>query len=257
MLAIASVLIAILVSLLVTRFATMALMITGLPRHVARFQARSALTGVGFTTSEAEQIVNHPVRRRIAMLLMLIGNAGLVTILASTMLSFTGNPRGGATLLRLATLVGGLFLLFMLARSPKLDRILSPWMAKLLRRWDVGVKDLASMLQLSRDYGIHELLVEENDWMARRSLKELRLADEGVVVLGIHKPGRKNYIGAPRGDHILEAGDNLVVYGAVDDLRDLDDRRAGIEGERSHERAVEEQRKREEAERAEEMRATG
>lgn len=42
--------IVILVSLLVTRVATAALMLTGRSRDAARFQARSALTGVGYTT---------------------------------------------------------------------------------------------------------------------------------------------------------------------------------------------------------------
>jgi len=53
-------------SLVITRVATVALTMTGLSRQVARFQARSALTGTGFTTSEAETVVNHPVRRQAA-----------------------------------------------------------------------------------------------------------------------------------------------------------------------------------------------
>ena len=35
---------------------------TGTSSELARFQARSAFTGVGFTTSEAESVVLHPVR---------------------------------------------------------------------------------------------------------------------------------------------------------------------------------------------------
>ena len=44
-----------------TRIATVALQLTGLSKANARFQARSAFTGVGYTTSEAEDTVNHPV----------------------------------------------------------------------------------------------------------------------------------------------------------------------------------------------------
>ena len=54
-------------SLFITRLATIALTYTGLSREAARFQARSAFTGTGFTTSEAERVVDHPVRRRIIM----------------------------------------------------------------------------------------------------------------------------------------------------------------------------------------------
>jgi prepilin signal peptidase PulO-like enzyme (type II secretory pathway) len=94
MVALATVLAVILVSLLITRVATVALTLTGLSLDVARFQARSALSGTGFTTSEAEAVVNHPVRRRIVMALMLLGSAGLVTVIASLMLSFTGAGHG-------------------------------------------------------------------------------------------------------------------------------------------------------------------
>lgn len=71
MVAIATVLVVILVSLLITRVATVALTLTALSREAARFQARSALSGTGFTTSKAESVVNHPVRRRIVAMLMI------------------------------------------------------------------------------------------------------------------------------------------------------------------------------------------
>lgn len=65
-------------SILVTRVATVALTLTltGLSRESAKFQARSAFSGAGFTTTESEDVVNHPIRRRVIMSLMLIGNAG-------------------------------------------------------------------------------------------------------------------------------------------------------------------------------------
>ncbi|MEL7419682.1 MAG: potassium transporter TrkA, partial [Cyanobacteria bacterium J06555_3] len=72
--ALISVLVAITLSLLITRIATEALTLTGLSRTSARFQARSAFTGTGFATSESEAIVKHPLRRRIIMWLMFLGN---------------------------------------------------------------------------------------------------------------------------------------------------------------------------------------
>lgn len=80
MLPIISLLIVISLSILLTRIATVALTLTGLSREAARFQARSALTGTGFTTAEAEKAVGHPVRRRIILFLMLLGNAGIVVL---------------------------------------------------------------------------------------------------------------------------------------------------------------------------------
>ena len=85
-----SLLMVLVLSLIITRVATIALTLTGLTRESARFQARSALTGAGFTTSESEKVVNHPIRRRIVMWLMLIGNGGLVLVAALLILILGG-----------------------------------------------------------------------------------------------------------------------------------------------------------------------
>ena len=86
--AIAALLFIVTISLLVTRIGAVALKLTGLSPDIARFQARSAFTGVGFTTTESESLVNHPVRRRILMLLMFWGNIGIAAVIASTIASF-------------------------------------------------------------------------------------------------------------------------------------------------------------------------
>lgn len=64
-------------SIIITKIAAQALVNTGLAKEASKFQARSAFTGVGFTTKEAEKVVNHSVRRIIIRTLMLIGNMGL------------------------------------------------------------------------------------------------------------------------------------------------------------------------------------
>src|SRR5690242_3056015 len=124
MIALVSVLVVVLVSLLITRVATLALTMTGMSRENARFQARSALSGVGFTTSEAEAVVRHPVRRRIVLGLMIIGSGGIVTAAATLILSF-GHGSGGARLSRALILAAGLFALWLLSRSRWFDRGLS------------------------------------------------------------------------------------------------------------------------------------
>jgi len=88
MVALFSLLVLVTVSLLITHIATIALTLTGLSQEVVRFQARSAFTGVGFTTNESEKVVEHPVRRRIIMVLMLLGNVGVITVMSSLILTF-------------------------------------------------------------------------------------------------------------------------------------------------------------------------
>ena len=58
-------LLVILVSFLIIRAAAIALMMTGMDEKRAKFQALSAFSGTGFTTKEAESVINNPKRRRI------------------------------------------------------------------------------------------------------------------------------------------------------------------------------------------------
>ena len=60
---------------------SIALKATGMGRAKARFQSLSALTGTGFTTTEAESIAEHPKRRKIATYLIFLSNAGLVSFI--------------------------------------------------------------------------------------------------------------------------------------------------------------------------------
>ena len=78
------------VSFIVVRVGAIAFQLTGLEWSLAKFQALSCFTGTGFTTREAELITGNPQRRRIASVLMVLGNAGLVTLIltgASTIIS--------------------------------------------------------------------------------------------------------------------------------------------------------------------------
>jgi TrkA-C domain len=239
MTALVSVFAVVLVALVIHRVATVALTITGMSREAARFQARSAISGVGFTTKEAEAIAAHPVRRRIVMGLMLVGSAGIVGAVASLMVSFTG-ARGGQALDRALVLVGGLLVLWLFMRSAWVDRQMSRLIRSVLGRVsEFETRDYASLLDLGGEYGVLEIAVRPEDWMADRTLADLRLRDEGVVVLGLERGGA--YLGAPRADTVIHSGDTLVVYGRERRLRELDDRTYGAAGDDAHREAAAEQ----------------
>ena len=230
MVALISVLIIVLLSLLITRVATVALSLTGMSRESARFQARSALTGVGFTTTEAEDVVNNPVRRRIVGALMLIGSAGLVTAVGSLILSFN---HSGQRLERGVILLCGLALLWLVSRSAWVDRRLSALIGRVLRWRGFHVRDFARPLALQSDWAVSELMVEQDDWIAGRTLAELKLRDERVDVLGIQRAGGQ-YEGVPHGDARVEPGDVLVLYSTEDRLEELDERKRGRAGDQAH-----------------------
>lgn len=246
MIALLSLLIVVVLSLLVVRIATVALTLTGISRELARFQARSAFTGAGFTTQESEQVVQHPVRRRVIMMLLLLGNAGIITAASSLILSFAdlrGPDTGIADIaIRSLLLIAGLAGIWVVAHSRWVDRMVSNWIERALQRWtDVEVRDYAALLHLSSQYAVAELLVEPEDWLANRTLLQLRLSDEGILVLGIERP-HKPFVGAPRGHTKLAAGDTLIVYGPRERLRELDERRADPSGNWKHLEAVVQQK---------------
>lgn len=237
MIAIGSLLLVIVLSLLITRIATVILVATGMSREAAKFQARSALSGAGFTTSESEQVVDHPLRRKVIATLMLLGAAGIVAGASSTILGF---QRGAGKTVgwRILELAGGLFVLIWISRSRYVDRKLTSAITKLLRRFtDIETRDVAGLLQLSGDYSISELAVRPGDWVEGRALGELGLRDEGVVVLGLTRKD-VGFIGAPTAGSCVRAGDVLLVYGRQDLLAELDDRPAGPDGDLAHRAAV-------------------
>ena len=241
MFAIVSLLVIILLSLVVTRVATVALTLTGLSEETARFQSRSAFTGCGFSTHESEQIMSHPVRRRIVMLLMLLGNAGIVTAVSSFVLAFVTTSQGDRLLLRLGVLAAGLIVLAVLASSSYAYRQMFRLIRWALQKWtDVQVKDYASLLRLADDHTVAEVQVEEGDWVAGQTLSELQLSREGVTVLGIQRPDL-GYVGVVTGEAAIRPGDLMILYGRLQAVTDLDVRRSGLRGDRLHQEAVAEE----------------
>lgn len=237
MVAVTSLLLVLALSLIVTRVATVILTATGMSRQSARFQARSAFTGAGFTTSESEQVVNHPVRRRVIATLMLLGNAGIVATASSAILGFRSSGFGVGWWRGLELVVGLLVLLY-LSRSRWIDQRLTWLIGRLLQRFtDLPTRDLDNLLDLTGDYAVSELAVRPGDWLAGRTLGELDLRSEGVIVLGVTRC-RGGYLGVPGPATRLEDGDVLVVYGREHDLDEVDDRPAGPPGDESHRQAV-------------------
>lgn len=214
---IVALLVAVGLALLVTRIATVALTLTGLSRESARFQARSAFSGSGFTTTEAESVVTHPVRRRIVMLLMLLGNVGIVTVVATLVLSFIEQPSGSQKWVAVY-LIAGLVILWIIALSGWVDREMSKVIEWALGKWTrLEVRDYESLLHVATGYGVAEAMVDADGFLAGKTLAELKLRQRGILVLGIHRRN-DGYEGAPKADTRIESGDTLIVYGQGPDI---------------------------------------
>jgi uncharacterized protein with PhoU and TrkA domain len=120
-----------------------------------------------------------------------------------------------------------------IARSRVLDQATMRLTIKLMRAGGLDVRDYAGLLQLSSGYRVGELEVEPDDWVADRTLGETRLRDEGVIVLGIHRPDG-SYLGVPAPSTRIDPEDTLVLYGHERRLDELDRRKRGPAGDKAH-----------------------
>ncbi len=236
MYAITTLLIVVALSLLVTRVATVILTATGMSRSAARFQARSAFTGAGFTTTESEDVVSHPVRRKVIMWLMFLGNAGIVAGAGTLIIGFR-HGGAGAAWIRILQLAIGLLVLLFISRNRWVDRKLTGLIRRGLERWtDLPTSDMEGLVEMQGGYLVSELAVVEGDWIAGATLAELELTREGVVILGVIRPDG-GYLGGPTADTRIEVGNVLVAYGFEEELSELDRRRAGPTGDAAHQLA--------------------
>lgn len=221
MLAITSLLIIIVFSLIAARVGAVALRITGISDDTARFQAISALTGAGFTTAESEQVVTHPVRRRIVSTLMLVGNVGIVAASGTLIVSLMQiESRSDAW--RLVLLAVALIALYIFASSRAIDRIMCAMIARGFMRYsNLETRDFATLLHLQGDFRIAEIFVEDTNWMTGKTLAEIRSEHRDVLILGVSHP-KTGYEGAPGGHFRVKAGQTLVAYGLPEPVELLD-----------------------------------
>ncbi len=208
-------------NLLVIRIATAALVLTGMSREMARFQARSAFCTVGFTTSEAESVVSHPVRRRIIMILMLAGNVGFTSTIVTASFSFHGEGTFGMAgrVLILAGMVTGFWALSMSRMVDNLMFRVTSWM--LSKFTTLEAHDYTTLLGFGEGYCVTEMPVDPGDWLVGKNLGTLHLTDAGVVVLGIRRKTGE-FVGSPGAGVYVRNGDTLVVYGTRPDIAALD-----------------------------------
>jgi len=208
-----------LVSLLAVRVGATALMMTGISWDTASFQAYSAFFGVGFTTKEAEIVVNHPVRRRIIRDLILAGNVGLTSALATLIVTLLQSSSGGDTLLMLAWLAGGLATLLLVSRMSWFQRMLDHVIQRTLERAGlVRALDYELLLRIQHGYVVSEIEVLPDTFLAGRILRDSRPWDRGVVILAIKRDGQTQH-GIPGRDDLIKPGDILTAYGKENALQ--------------------------------------
>ena len=201
-------------SIFVVRVASVALRLTGLEESTAKFQALSAVSGTGFTTSESETMVNYPVRRRIVTILMIIGNLGLVTVFATLVVSFVHTDgEVGAVVAQLAWLLGVLALLWFLILNKRAERLMCASIGKILESTTLlGMRRFRRLLQVADGYSVCEHPVTDAWIDAHGALVASDFEELGLTVLAVRSAsGELTNRFSSTGD--LKLGDALLVYG--------------------------------------------
>jgi Trk K+ transport system NAD-binding subunit len=111
---------------------------------------------------------------------------------------------------------------------------------------DLEIQDYAAVLHLKDNYKISEKKIDENDWLANKTLIELDLRHEGITILGIDRIDT-DYFGSPSGDFKLLPEDMITVYGKAEGISNVYARKKDYIAEMQHEKFVKKEIKRQEA----------
>jgi hypothetical protein len=198
----------------IMEIAATALKLTGMNIHAARFQALSALTGTGFTTKEAESIMNHQQRRAIIMVLMIVGPICFLTILGSVLMSI----REELFLYELISILAVIFIILRIFKSKFIGAFFHRIVERQIKKRKAFRKvALEEVLTFDEHLGVCEFLISEHSRLAGKRLSETAFKDAGFMVLAIARPDGVVYV--PKGLDTIQKGDRLIVFGNTKNMK--------------------------------------
>ncbi len=223
----------VIISITVVRIGAVAFELTGLEWTVAKFQALSCFTSTGFTTKESELIVKSQQRRKIATILMIIGHAGLVTLIATFVNSLRPSQLVHKVfepiihldnLPTLSVLINiliitifcwAVFTLFFRNKfSKKITKVIQNFFIKKNFISRTYVQDLVIS---SGGFGIINIEVTKHSELYHMNLSDVVKKHPEMKVLAIER-GRNIITNLTDETRIL-LGDNIISYGKIDEIK--------------------------------------
>jgi hypothetical protein len=208
------------VVLLVVEFGVQLLVATDLSEPVARLQTWSLLTGTGYTTRESELVVNHPIRRRLATLVMLTGALGVVGLLASVVGGFVGADGFDEFILRLGIVVAVVAVQAYLVRTRPFRSLLRAFVRRRMAVWEKQGVTSVPLVELGQGRSVTAAAVAQGSPLTGRTIGSVVMASPHVTVLGLRR-GEETYLPDPAAEVTLKAGDVLILHGPRDALASL------------------------------------
>lgn len=221
-------------SFTIVRIGAIAFQVTGLEWSLAKFQALSCFTGTGFTTREAELITGNRQRRRIASILMVLGNAGFVVMIAtfarslnpagqiwsrlsSRLLPFEV-PESAVPWVNLGIIIVAVYVVYKIFSNPKFSDKLTRYLRKkIVRRAAFARVSSEELMVATGGYGISRTVVPSGSAVAGKALSESRLRAYDITVLAVVR-GDQTTPNPPANTEIA-LGDELICFGKLENIR--------------------------------------
>lgn len=225
---------AITISFIIVRIGAVAFQLTGLEWSQAKFQALSCFTSTGFTTREAELITSDRQRRRIASILIVLGHAGLVTMIATLANSLTAKeviegslsksilpfdvPPSVVQLINLLTIIVAVYVIYKAFTNTRIATTLTNNLRKRLIRRDIfKTVTFEELLIATGGYGVSRIEVSAGSPVLGKTLAQSGLRKQDVTVLAIVRGGITTP--NPGADTQILKSDALVCFGKLENIR--------------------------------------
>ena len=221
------------VSFVVVRIGAIAFQLTGLEWSLAKFQALSCFTGTGFTTKEAELITADAQRRRIASVLIVLGHAGLVTLIATFANSVrpaTGMPKftipflhgiipsGWLPWINLLIIIFAVYTIYKIFTRSRFATKLTDFLrARILKKEIFKPVSFEELLIATGGYGVSSIEICEDTPILNKTLLESGLRQQDITVLAVERGGQM--IANPSADTRIVLGDKIICFGKLENMR--------------------------------------
>lgn len=222
-------------SFVVVMAGAVAFHLTGLPWPIAKFQALSCFSGTGFTTTESETIVRDPQRRKIAMVLIVLGNIGIVALIATFANSLRPQLAGSVINLPflhlffprallpiinlLCVIVFGLIIYKLFTHSTFSKKIIKIIQNKLIKRQRLNTVTLEELTIASGGHSVISFIINEKSPMCNKPIQETLLGTNNIMILAIERGSQ--FIPNPAMTCKILPNDTLVCFGDIEKLEKL------------------------------------
>jgi len=222
------------ISFIVVRIGAIAFQLTGLEWSQAKFQALSCFTSTGFTTKEAELITGDKQRRRIASALIVLGHAGLVTMIATLANSLRAHeviesrlskqilpfhlPPLLVQLINLLIIIAAVYAIYKIFTNTKFAKKLTNTLRrKIIKKEIFRPVSFEELLLATGGYGVSRVAVSAGSPVLNKTLSRSDLREHDITVLAIVR--NSETIPNPGANMKILLSDELICFGKLENIR--------------------------------------